>query len=103
MGLHEETRGTPVGRRVFLGMLGLGAAGVVWGAKVQDVLERVLAPVSSITAIAPTVKAALSFWPGLNLSSLTNGSRPNERIQRRSSSSHRFRRRTSARRPGGPT
>ena len=40
-------RGAPVGRRVFLGMVGLGAAGVVFGAKAQDWLERVLAPVTA--------------------------------------------------------
>jgi DMSO/TMAO reductase YedYZ molybdopterin-dependent catalytic subunit len=37
--------GTPVGRRVFLGVLGLGAVGVVVGARVQDWLERTVAPV----------------------------------------------------------
>src|SRR5205814_5641440 len=40
-------KGTPVGRRVFLGMVGLGAAGVVFGAKAQDWLEHVLAPVTA--------------------------------------------------------
>jgi len=40
-------RGAPVGRRVFLGMVGLGAAGVVFGAKAQDWMERVLAPVTA--------------------------------------------------------
>src|SRR5437764_4126007 len=40
-------KGTPVGRRVFLGMLGLGAAGVVYGSKAQDWLEKVLAPVTA--------------------------------------------------------
>ena len=39
--------GTPVGRRVFLGMLALGGAGVVWGAKVQDALERALGPITA--------------------------------------------------------
>jgi DMSO/TMAO reductase YedYZ molybdopterin-dependent catalytic subunit len=38
-------RGTPVGRRVFLGLIGLAAAGVVFGSKVQDFLERSVAPV----------------------------------------------------------
>lgn len=36
--------GTPVGRRVFLGVLGLGAAGVVFGARIQDWLERSVGP-----------------------------------------------------------
>jgi len=37
--------GAPVGRRVFLGILGLGAAGVVTGAAVQGWLERSVAPI----------------------------------------------------------
>ena len=41
------TPGTPVGRRVFLGVLGLGALGVMFGAKIQDVLERSVAPLVS--------------------------------------------------------
>ena len=40
-------RGAPVGRRVFLGMVGLGAAGVVFGAKAQDWLEHALAPITA--------------------------------------------------------
>jgi len=42
-----EVKGTPVGRRVFLGMVGLGAAGVLFGAKAQDWLEHVLAPITA--------------------------------------------------------
>jgi DMSO/TMAO reductase YedYZ molybdopterin-dependent catalytic subunit len=38
-------QGTPVGRRVFLGLLGLGAAGVVAGASAQGWLERNVAPI----------------------------------------------------------
>jgi DMSO/TMAO reductase YedYZ molybdopterin-dependent catalytic subunit len=38
---------SPVGRRVFLGMLGIGAAGIVWGSKVQDAMERFFAPVTA--------------------------------------------------------
>jgi DMSO/TMAO reductase YedYZ molybdopterin-dependent catalytic subunit len=39
-----EATGTPVGRRVFLGLVGVGAAGVLLGARVQDWLERELGP-----------------------------------------------------------
>ena len=39
--------GTPVGRRVFLGMLGLGGAGVLFGAKVQDWMEKALAGITA--------------------------------------------------------
>jgi DMSO/TMAO reductase YedYZ molybdopterin-dependent catalytic subunit len=36
----------PVGRRAVLGMLGLGAAGVLWGARIQTRMEEVLRPIS---------------------------------------------------------
>jgi DMSO/TMAO reductase YedYZ molybdopterin-dependent catalytic subunit len=39
-----ETTGAPVGRRVFLGLLGVGAAGVLLGARIQDWLEREVGP-----------------------------------------------------------
>ena len=39
-----ERAGAPVGRRVFLGLVGLGAAGVLFGAHAQDWLERVVGP-----------------------------------------------------------
>ena len=39
-----EATGAPVGRRVFLGLLGLGAAGVLLGARIQDWLEREVGP-----------------------------------------------------------
>jgi DMSO/TMAO reductase YedYZ molybdopterin-dependent catalytic subunit len=42
-----EDTGAPVGRRVFLGMVGLGAAGVLFGAKAQNWMERVLAPLTA--------------------------------------------------------
>lgn len=40
--------GSPVGRRVVLGMLGLGAIGVVTGRTVQDGISTALAPVQRI-------------------------------------------------------
>jgi DMSO/TMAO reductase YedYZ molybdopterin-dependent catalytic subunit len=43
----DATRGTPVGRRVFLGMLGLGGAGVLFGAKVQNWMESALAGITA--------------------------------------------------------
>jgi DMSO/TMAO reductase YedYZ molybdopterin-dependent catalytic subunit len=36
----SDSTGSPIGRRVFFGLIGAGAAGVVFGAKVQDRLER---------------------------------------------------------------
>ncbi len=43
----EPRTGSPVGRRVVLGMLGLGGAGILFGAKAQDFLERTLSPLLS--------------------------------------------------------
>ncbi|MFI1990588.1 molybdopterin-dependent oxidoreductase [Actinoplanes sp. NPDC020271] len=43
----DERGGTPVGRRVVLGVLALGAAGVAVGARVQKATDGVLATVSS--------------------------------------------------------
>jgi DMSO/TMAO reductase YedYZ molybdopterin-dependent catalytic subunit len=37
---------SPVGRRALLGMLGLGAVGILWGAKAQAGLERALRPIT---------------------------------------------------------
>ncbi|MCU1352619.1 MAG: oxidoreductase molybdopterin binding [Acidimicrobiales bacterium] len=42
----EGRDGTPVGRRAVLGMLGLGALGVVVGAKVQSGVARALRPLT---------------------------------------------------------
>ncbi|CAM5674230.1 hypothetical protein KAURM247S_04779 [Kitasatospora aureofaciens] len=51
---HEEDRGTPVGRRVVLGLLGLGAAGVAAGPFLQR-LESGLAErdPSGLTGLLP--------------------------------------------------
>jgi DMSO/TMAO reductase YedYZ molybdopterin-dependent catalytic subunit len=41
----DETSGKPIGRRVVLGILGLGALGIVTGRKLQDGVAALLAPV----------------------------------------------------------
>ena len=51
--------GAPVGRRVVLGMLAAGAAGVVWGAPVQRLFARVTAPL-----VAKDGTGLLSLFPG---------------------------------------
>lgn len=43
-----DERGSPVGRRVVLGLLGLGAVGVVTGSGIQNGLDSVLAPVQKV-------------------------------------------------------
>jgi DMSO/TMAO reductase YedYZ molybdopterin-dependent catalytic subunit len=50
--------GAPVGRRVVLGLLGLGALGVVTGSRIQSGLGRVLAPIqlhdpTGLTGLVP--------------------------------------------------
>jgi DMSO/TMAO reductase YedYZ molybdopterin-dependent catalytic subunit len=59
----EDAAGTaevrPIGRRVFLGVVAAGAAGIVWGAPVQRTLERWLRPVTlndstGLTSFLPT-------------------------------------------------
>ena len=45
--LQDAEVGTPIGRRVVLGMAAVGAAGILFGSKVQDWLGNVLAPVTS--------------------------------------------------------
>ena len=42
-----EPAGGPVGRRVVLGLVALGGAGVLVGSRVQDALARLLAPVEA--------------------------------------------------------
>ncbi|HET6949584.1 MAG TPA: molybdopterin-dependent oxidoreductase [Acidimicrobiales bacterium] len=51
--------GTPIGRRIVLGMLGLGAAGIVFGDTVQSRIESALRPVTrndptGLTSFVPT-------------------------------------------------
>lgn len=41
----DQDKGTPVGRRVVLGILGLGAVGVVTGSGLQSGLDSLLAPI----------------------------------------------------------
>ena len=43
----DGVEGKPVGRRVVLGMMGTGLAGIVFGSKAADLLERVVAPIAS--------------------------------------------------------
>jgi DMSO/TMAO reductase YedYZ molybdopterin-dependent catalytic subunit len=43
--MRDDTSETAVGRRVFLGVLGFGAAGVVFGSRVQGWLERNVGPI----------------------------------------------------------
>ena len=47
VGPGVEPRGRPVGRRVVLGLAGLGAVGVLLGARAQDWLERTVGPIVS--------------------------------------------------------
>jgi DMSO/TMAO reductase YedYZ molybdopterin-dependent catalytic subunit len=59
----EAAAGTPVGRRVILGMVGLGTAGVLFGAKAQDAISRWMAPVTAgdPTGLSSLIPAAGGF------------------------------------------
>jgi DMSO/TMAO reductase YedYZ molybdopterin-dependent catalytic subunit len=59
----SESAGRPVGRRIVLGMLGLGAVGVVAGARVQRAAESVLGPLgnSDPTGLTGLLPAAGGF------------------------------------------
>jgi DMSO/TMAO reductase YedYZ molybdopterin-dependent catalytic subunit len=55
----DDSRGTPIGRRVVLGMLGLGAVGILFGDQVQASIERLLRPLTQndptgLTSFVPT-------------------------------------------------
>lgn len=41
--MFDESNGTPIGRRIFLSVLGLGAAGIAWGSQIQHGLTKSLA------------------------------------------------------------
>src|SRR5438067_780536 len=61
-----DSSGAPVGRRVVLGMLGLGAVGVVVGSRVQDFLS------SATSGLPPTVQNALPIGGGWRYYSVTD-------------------------------
>jgi DMSO/TMAO reductase YedYZ molybdopterin-dependent catalytic subunit len=55
----DDVDGTPVGRRVFLGLAAFGVSGIVWGSKAAGLMERLLAPVavkdgSGLLGLLPT-------------------------------------------------
>jgi DMSO/TMAO reductase YedYZ molybdopterin-dependent catalytic subunit len=45
VGIEDQDKGSPIGRRVVLGLLGVGAVGVVTGSGLQSGLDSVLAPI----------------------------------------------------------
>ena len=59
----DPSTGTPVGRRVVVGMLGLGALGVAAGASIQRAVDLTLAPVSKrVSGIVPGVGGGFRFY-----------------------------------------
>jgi DMSO/TMAO reductase YedYZ molybdopterin-dependent catalytic subunit len=56
-------KGTPVGRRVIVGMLGLGAVGVVTGAALQRTMDSALAPLGKrVSGLVPAVGGGFRFY-----------------------------------------
>ena len=59
MRILEDMDGTPVGRRVFLGLAAFGVSGIVWGSKAAGLMERLLGPItvkdgSGLLGLLPT-------------------------------------------------
>ncbi len=46
MPIVETVDGTPIGRRVFLGLAAFGVSGIVWGSKAAGLMERLLGPIA---------------------------------------------------------
>jgi DMSO/TMAO reductase YedYZ molybdopterin-dependent catalytic subunit len=72
---EEADLGRPYGRRIFLGMLGLGAGGVLVGARVSDALSKLLAPITAADRTGLT--DLLPAGGGFRIYSVT-GSLPNQ-------------------------
>jgi DMSO/TMAO reductase YedYZ molybdopterin-dependent catalytic subunit len=55
--------GAPVGRRIVVGMLGLGAAGVAGGSTVQSALDAALAPLGrNLSGVVPAAGGGFRFY-----------------------------------------
>ncbi|MCU1449876.1 MAG: Oxidoreductase molybdopterin binding, partial [Acidimicrobiales bacterium] len=70
--MPTQDEGTPIGRRVFLGMLVAGGAGILWGAKASDTISKLLRPVTErdvtgLTDLLPTA-GRFRFYSGVNFS-----------------------------------
>jgi DMSO/TMAO reductase YedYZ molybdopterin-dependent catalytic subunit len=65
-----RARGTPVGRRVVLGMLGLGVAGVAVGTTLQRGVSQALQPIGQIGNVLP------GAGNGFRIYSVVDGVRP---------------------------
>ena len=63
-------KGTPIGRRVFLGLIGVGAAGVLFGEKISDFLTSLTEPV---VAKDPTGLSSVLPVEGFRLYTVTDG------------------------------
>jgi len=55
----ESMDGTPIGRRVFLGLAAFGVSGIVWGSKAAGLMEHLLGPIavkdgSGLLGLLPT-------------------------------------------------
>ena len=56
-------RGSPIGRRIVLGVAAFGAAGIVWGARAQSWIQRTLRPITvrDPTGLSDLIPAAGRF------------------------------------------
>ncbi|MDQ1395570.1 MAG: hypothetical protein QOG64_829 [Acidimicrobiaceae bacterium] len=58
-----DVEGKPVGRRVFLGMLAAGGAGILWGGKASEAMSRWIRPVTErdVTGLSDLLPTAGRF------------------------------------------
>ena len=68
---QTELQGRPVGRRVLLGMLGLGALGIVGGSRIQSAIGSVLNPIQSADPTGLT--SLIPGGDGFRLYTVTSG------------------------------
>jgi DMSO/TMAO reductase YedYZ molybdopterin-dependent catalytic subunit len=61
--MADVADGKPIGRRVFLGMVGAGAVGILWGAKASDAVSRLLRPITAhdVTGLTSLIPAGGQF------------------------------------------
>jgi DMSO/TMAO reductase YedYZ molybdopterin-dependent catalytic subunit len=81
--VSPRATGSPIGRRVVLGMLGLGAAGVLVGGRVQDAINSLVNPLQAAdpTGLTQLIPAAGGFRIYTVTGSLPFESATNYRLQ----------------------
>ncbi len=70
---REARRGSPIGRRLFLGMVGLGAVGIVAGSRIESAIDEMLVP---LQRVAPTLSNLIPGGDQWQIYNASNGAFP---------------------------